>query len=164
MGASKEHVSTRAWTVACGLMLWCVTASGLAFAQVRPSFATQLYPALYKAGCRFCHNSDGVASATRLHFREDGASKEIINSFGDSLVESVDRSHPEQSLLLNKPTNRIKHSSGERIKKGSPEEALLSRWITYLASMPEATPGKRCSIAKANLHAPARRQRSCCGG
>src|SRR5207248_7346238 len=57
---------------------------------------------------------------------------------GKSLVELVDRQHPDKSLLLNKPTNRLKHSGGERIKKGSPEEALLTQWIGYLASLPDA--------------------------
>ena len=56
-----------------------------------------------------------------------------IDAFGKSLVELVDRQHPEQSLLFNKPTIRIKHTGGERVKKGSPEEALLT-WITYLAA------------------------------
>ncbi len=37
-------------------------------------FAHQLYPVLEKAGCRSCHNVDGVASATRLHFPEEDAS------------------------------------------------------------------------------------------
>jgi hypothetical protein len=50
-------------------------------------------------------------------------------------VELVDREHPEGSILLDKPTNRIKHSGGERIKTGSSEEAQLRQWIRYLASL-----------------------------
>lgn len=119
-------------------VLWSVIGTRPASAGDRPQFATRIYPAFYNAGCRFCHNPNGVASATRLHFPQDGASKETIEAFGNSLVEFVDRSHAEQSLLFNKPTNRIKHSGGERIKKGSPEEALLKQWISYLASMPES--------------------------
>jgi len=119
-------------------VLWPMIGTGASSANERPRFATQIYPLLYNAGCRFCHNPNGVASATRLHFPEEGASKAILDSFGESLVEFVDRSHAEQSLLFNKPTNRIKHSGGERIKKNSPEEALLKQWITYLASMPDS--------------------------
>src|SRR5215471_8185 len=74
------------------------------------SFAVQLYPVFQKAGCRMCHNPEGVASPTRLRFPEEGAPKERIESFGKSLVELVDRRHPGDSILLQKPTNRIKHS------------------------------------------------------
>ena len=107
-------------------------------AQSPPSFTDEVYPALLRAGCNRCHNPDGVASATRLHFPEEDAAPQRIAAFGDSLVELVDRSNPTKSILLNKPTNRVRHSGGERIQKGSPEEALLTRWITRLASFPEA--------------------------
>ena len=94
-----------------------------------------LYPVLEKAACRNCHNRDGVASATRLHFPEADASASQIEAFGKSLVVLVDRDHPDQSLLLRKPTNRIPHTGGERIKPGSPEEAKLLDWIATLAKL-----------------------------
>src|SRR5579859_6486996 len=73
------------------------------FAQTG-TFGSVLYPALEKAGCRACHTVDGVASATRLHFPETDASPEKVETFGKSLVALVDRAHPENSLLLRKPT------------------------------------------------------------
>ena len=123
------------WTSA--VLLAVAGASGMS-AQSPPSFTDEVYPALIKAGCNRCHNPDGVASATRLHFPEEDAAPQRIAAFGDSLVELVDRSNPTKSILLNKPTNRVRHSGGEKIQKGSPEEALLTRWITRLASLPEA--------------------------
>ena len=43
-------------------------------AASRPGYFTRnLYPVLEKAGCRACHNVDGVASATRLHFPDEDA-------------------------------------------------------------------------------------------
>src|SRR5690242_7357751 len=112
---------------------------GAAAAATLPqSFATKLYPVLDRAGCKSCHHSEGVASATRLHFPPEGASDRVIDAFGNSLVELVDRSHPEKSLLFNKPTNRIKHTGGERIKKGSGEEALLLAWVKHLGALSEA--------------------------
>ena len=87
---------------------------------------------LHKAGCQTCHFRDGVASATRLRFPDDDVSTRTVEAFGRSLVEFVDRREPEKSLLWNKPTNRIKHTGGERIKRGSREEALwnvgFKRW------------------------------------
>src|SRR6185312_9736880 len=47
----------------------------------------------------------------------------------------VDRNKPEASLLLNKPTARIPHTGGERIKPGSPEEAVLKAWVNRLARL-----------------------------
>jgi hypothetical protein len=101
-------------------------------------FATHLYPALERAQCRLCHNDNGVASATRLHFPRAAASTEEIDRFGLRLRALVDRTHPEESLLFRKPTNRIPHTGGQRIKPGSPEEQALHTWVDYLAGLPEA--------------------------
>jgi hypothetical protein len=100
-----------------------------------PSFSQSVYPMLEKAGCPGCHNSNGVASATRLHFPDSGATAERIEAFGKSLVALVDRDQPENSLLLKKPTKRVAHGGGERIKVGSPEEAALLSWIGVLAHL-----------------------------
>ncbi len=120
---------------------WLTTISffvcAAAAATPTESFTSKLYPVLDRAGCKSCHHTEGVASATRLHFPQDGASAEVIEAFGNSLVELVDRSRPEKSLLLNKPTNRIKHTGGERIQRSSAEEALLRAWVNHLASFSE---------------------------
>jgi len=98
-------------------------------------FSKTLYPVLEQAGCRGCHNPDGVASATRLHFPETTASADRIEAFGLSLVRLVDAKTPENSLLLRKPTARIAHAGGQRIKPGTPEEAALRAWIGELAAL-----------------------------
>jgi hypothetical protein len=100
-----------------------------------PSFSRSVYPILEQAGCATCHNTNGVASATRLHFPDTGASPERIDAFGKSLVILVDRDHVENSLLLKKPTKRVPHAGGERIKPGSPEEATWLSWINVLAHL-----------------------------
>lgn len=97
------------------------------------SFSQDVYPLLDKAGCAGCHNGSGVASATRLHFPERDAPAARIESFGRSLVVLVNRERPEESLLLTKPTNRVRHTGGERIKPGSPQEAALRKWVQTLA-------------------------------
>ncbi len=111
-----------------------VFGAGAAWAQ-RANFQTGLYPVLEKAGCCACHNSDGVASATRLHFPDQDAPTAKLEAFGNSLVVLVDREHPELSLLLRKPTARLTHAGGERIKQGSPEEAALKAWIEHLTRL-----------------------------
>lgn len=109
-------------------------AAGTLCAQTGP-FQSGLYPILERASCRACHNANGVASATRLHFPDADASPEKIEAFGNSLVILVDREHPDQSLLFRKPTARIPHTGGERIKPGSPEEVVLKAWIDHLAHL-----------------------------
>jgi hypothetical protein len=100
------------------------------------TFSTTLYPVLVKADCRSCHNVDGVASTTRLHFPEPDAA-DRIEAFGRSLAVLVDRNHPNESLLLKKPTKRVAHAGGERIKQGSADEAVLRAWVNTLAALPD---------------------------
>ncbi len=97
-------------------------------------FSTTVYPALQKAGCQGCHNPDGVAAGTRLHFPEAGASTAALENFGLSLKALTDPAEPGKSLLLNKPTRRVAHAGGKRIAPDSPEEAILRTWVEYLAT------------------------------
>jgi len=102
-----------------------------AAASAQSLFTDKLYPVLESARCRMCHARDGVASATRLHFPEQDASADRIAEFGLSLA-------PLKSLLLEKPTARVKHTGGQLIKPGSEEEKILTQWVEYLASAPAA--------------------------
>ena len=113
-----------------------IAVAAASLASARPAaFSDKIYPILEKAGCRNCHNPEGVASATRLHFPPEDAEKGRVEAFGRSLVELVDRETPAKSLLLVKPTQRIPHTGGERIRKGSEEETALTSWIGFLARM-----------------------------
>src|SRR5438094_7951717 len=102
------------------------------------SFSRTVYPIFEAAQCRGCHTDDGVASATRLHFPEPNASPEEIEAFGITLAALVDRADPARSLLINKPTNRERHTGGVRIQPGSFDEEALAEWVRHLAGLPEA--------------------------
>ncbi len=111
-----------------------------AHAQANPAvdesfFAEKVYPMLHAVQCERCHSDNGVASEARLEFPEPDGSLDQITTFGLSLIDLVDRQTPEQSLLLRKPTKRVKHTGGQRIKPDSDEEAVLRRWIDYLAGL-----------------------------
>jgi len=125
----------------CAALLFCVTLPGQNNPVSDPSFfARTLYPVLEKAQCRICHNDNGVASATRLHFPPENASVQEITAFGLRLGRLVNRGKPNDSPLLGKPTNRILHTGGERIHPGSAEEKSLRAWVEYLATVkPEST-------------------------
>lgn len=104
-------------------------------AQLDPAFfAGKVFPVLQEAKCSGCHAPDGVASGTRLHFPDKGATEGRIKAFGLSLAHLVDRADASKSLLLTKPTNVMRHTGGLRIKPGSDEEKVLAQWVQYLAS------------------------------
>lgn len=115
-------------------LLWVILVLP-SFGQQQVSFREKIYPVLEKAGCRNCHNVEGVASATRLHFPQESADPVRVEAFGLSLVDLVDRQSPSNSLLLAKPTLRVAHTGGERIRKGSPDESVLRMWVNYLAGL-----------------------------
>ena len=118
-------------------LLICVlgACAAIGMAAETRSFSKTVYPIFEEAGCAGCHNSDGVASATRLQFPEQSAPADRIEAFGKSLVVLVDPKNPANSLLLRKPTARIAHAGGQRIQPGSPEEAALRAWIDRLAQL-----------------------------
>ncbi len=113
-----------------------------AFSQeeaVQESFyADTLHPMLHAAQCVRCHNASGVASETRLAFPPDDADKARLTAFGLGLIELVDRGKPEESLLLQKPTRRVKHTGGQRIKPDSETEQALAKWVNYRAGLSDA--------------------------
>jgi hypothetical protein len=119
------------------MFLAVVMAAALAAQAPTISFTRTLYPIFENAQCRGCHADDGVASATRLHFPEPNASPDEIDAFGITLAALVDRADPDRSLLINKPTNRVRHTGGVRIQPGSFDEEALREWVRYLTGVSE---------------------------
>jgi hypothetical protein len=116
-------------------------------------FAQELYPLLLRSQCDLCHNDNGVAGRTTFQFPEDDATPEQIASFGLKMIDLVDPGDVMQSRLLLKPTQRIEHTGGERIKPGSDEERTLLTWIRYLANLDDAQrKTARERIRKASVH------------
>ena len=115
-------------------------------------FSRKVYPLLQKAGCNGCHADDGVASASRLHFPQEGASGDAVEEFGRRLVSLVDQKAPERSLLVTKPTQRVDHTGGQRVMPGSEEEKLLLIWVKHLAAV--STSPASLSNEKAPEHQP----------
>ena len=111
------------------LIFLLILISATAFAQ------SPVYSVFEKADCHSCHNRDGVAAGTRLLFPEGNVTAAQTDAFLRSLVTLVDRLEPGKSLLLEKPTKRVSHVGGERIKQGSPEEATLRAWIGELGKL-----------------------------
>jgi len=123
--------------VVAALTLTCPNlASGQEAAAIDESyFVRQLFPLLHSAQCVRCHSDNGVASETSLEFPRADASEGQIALFGLSLLDFVDSKTPADSLLIQKPTRRVKHTGGQRIQPGSAEEKALQTWVNYLAGL-----------------------------
>lgn len=117
-------------------------------------FADEVYPLLLRSQCNLCHNDNGVAGRTALQFPESEATPEQIASFGLKMLDLIERDDVMQSRLLLKPTQRIEHTGGQRIKPGSSEEQTLLTWIRYLANLDDAQQkAARERVRKASVHA-----------
>ncbi|MCS7024332.1 MAG: DUF1592 domain-containing protein [Bryobacteraceae bacterium] len=116
------------WRLGVGLL------ASVALAQ--PDFRASVWPVFLRAQCSQCHQDNGVASTTRLRFPNVNTEANI-QAFGLSLRPFVNPARPDSSLLLEKPTNRVPHGGGERIRRGSAEEQALRLWVHHLASLPE---------------------------
>lgn len=91
-----------------------------------PDFQKHVIPLLGRLGCnsRNCHGS----------FQGRGGFQ--LSMFGydfkldhDNLLERIDKQHPKQSLVLNKPTSEDEHEGGLRLPPGGWEQQLLHDWI-----------------------------------
>lgn len=91
-----------------------------------PDFQQHVIPLLGRLGCnsRNCHGS----------FQGRGGFQ--LSMFGydfkldhDNLLKRIDKEHPEQSLVLNKPTSEDEHEGGLRLPPGGWEQKLLREWI-----------------------------------
>ncbi len=115
------------------LLLGCCAVGAWAQPLNGPWFVKNLYPVLEVANCRTCHVADGVAGPTNLVFPDAEASDAEVEIFGLQLQRWVNAKAPKQSLLINKPTNRLKHSGGMRIAQNSGDEKLLQQWADALS-------------------------------
>lgn len=124
------------WLPLATAIALCAHCSLVEAADIDESFfARTLFPILHAVQCERCHHDNGVASETQLEFPKIDSGEAQITAFGLKLLDVVDRKNPDQSLLLLKPTRRVKHTGGQRIKQGSVEEDALLKWINYLAGL-----------------------------
>lgn len=94
--------------------------------KLTPDFQKHVIPLLGRLGCnsRNCHGS----------FQGRGGFQ--LSMFGydfkldhDNLRERIDLEHPDQSLVLNKPTSADEHEGGLKLPPGGWEQKLLHEWI-----------------------------------
>jgi hypothetical protein len=113
----------------------------------RPNAAEELAKVFANAGCRECHNAQGIAADTRLVFPDLGAPTQLMEEAAADLLELVDAEDPNRSRLLRKPTKRLAHEGGQKIVPGSTEEAVLWAWISEVSRTGQDVAGAQRVLA-----------------
>jgi hypothetical protein len=105
----------------------------VAAAQAREpiSFLKDVMPVLTKAGCNTggCHGSSRGKDGFRLSlfgYDPDGDYHRLTR---EQIGRRINLAVPEESLLLDKATNRVPHTGGERFKAESPFYQTLLAWL-----------------------------------
>lgn len=117
-----------------------VTVSG-AGQPAEPGFTLDVVPILTRLGCNTgaCHGALAGKGGMKLSLRGFDTESDHFTLTRQALQRRIDLKHPEQSLMLLKPTGTIKHGGGQKLEIGSPEYELLKQWIAAgaLASDPK---------------------------
>jgi hypothetical protein len=101
-------------------------------AEARPvDFATQVIPALTRAGCNSgaCHGTPTGKNGFRLSLRGYLPDQDHDSLTRDVQGRRINRLQSEQSLLLLKATGSVPHEGGIRFRPGSPLYRILRDWI-----------------------------------
>jgi hypothetical protein len=95
------------------------------------SFVRDVQPVLSKIGCNAgtCHGSAKGKNGFRLSLRGYDPDFDYIALTDDVMGRRFDRSAPDRSLMLLKPTGEVPHVGGALIKAGEPYYQILHSWI-----------------------------------
>jgi hypothetical protein len=121
------------------LMNWlgriCVVlAAGICCSRAQadsPDFRRDVAPILSRSGCNAgaCHGNQNGKGGFKLSLRGDDPDFDFVALTRDHLGRRIDPLHPEQSLILQKPTGVMSHEGGRRFDADSLEYKTLRDWI-----------------------------------
>jgi hypothetical protein len=125
------------WALAAAAVLLSATGAGAQPA----SFRNDVMAVLSRGGCNqgACHGSQNGKNGFKLSLRGEDPALDLTALTRDALGRRLDPGHPAESLLLLKATAAVPHEGGRRFPAGSPEYAVLARWIA--AGAPADAPG-----------------------
>ncbi len=105
------------------------------------SFRNEVMAVLSRAGCNqgACHGNQNGKNGFKLSLRGQDPDFDLAVLTRDQFARRTDRLHPEDSLILLKPTAAVAHEGGKRFDVGSREYGILRRWIA--AGCPDDPPG-----------------------
>jgi hypothetical protein len=127
------------------------TSAGAADEMPAPSYQKHVTALFSRMGCNggTCHGAVKGQNGFRLSlFAADpaGDHERILKEFGG---RRLNVGQPASSLLLQKATGQADHGGGVRVRPGSPEYSVLSRWIAAGAPLDEAVRLDRLEVTPA---------------
>ncbi|HKE00230.1 MAG TPA: DUF1549 domain-containing protein [Planctomycetota bacterium] len=112
-----------------------------------PDFATEVLPILTRIGCNSgqCHGAAGGQNGFALSLRGYDPIADYDAIARERAGRRIDVVDAERSLLLRKPSMKIKHKGGRKLPEGSESYETIHRWIA--AGAPGPGPGQRTLVA-----------------
>ena len=97
----------------------------------RLNFVSDILPILSKAGCNSgsCHAKAEGKGGFKLSIFAFNPESDYQNIVKSSRGRRVSPASPDQSLLIQKPTMRVRHGGGMRFETGSQTHQSLLKWI-----------------------------------
>ena len=94
-------------------------------------FDTEIVPLLTRGGCNTgaCHGAAVGRGGFRLSLLGGDPTLDYASIVHELEGRRVNLAHPDQSLLLLKPTEQLDHGGGSRISRRGPALERLRRWI-----------------------------------
>ena len=103
-----------------------------------PSFKVDVLPILTRAGCNSgaCHGALAGKGGLKLSLRGYDPDTDHFALTRQAQARRIDRSIPEQSLMLLKSTRTLPHGGGTRIELGSWQHDVVLEWVRGGAAGP----------------------------
>ena len=104
-----------------------------------PDFATGVVPVLTRAGCNAgaCHGAAAGRGGFHLSLFGGDPAADYDAIVHDLETRRVNLAHPEESLILGKPTGELRHEGGVRLEADGVGAKILADWI--MAGAPRGT-------------------------
>jgi hypothetical protein len=101
-----------------------------------PFFATQVMGRVLQPICANCHVAGGAAQSAnfRVTATDPLATQQSVDA-------QIDKAHPEESRIVQKPLGLLPHAGGVQLAAGSEEAQLLTQWVTLVAA------GQQCGAS-----------------
>lgn len=117
------------------------------------SFVRDVMPAISRIGCNAgtCHGSAKGKKGFKLSLRGYDPEFDYLQLVDDLAGRRFNRSDPDQSLMLLKPTAAVPHEGGFVLDPGSSRYSLLRDWI---AQGVQSDAGKTTRVASLEVYPP----------
>lgn len=130
------------------LVMLCLLGSASLATAAAPRFATDVMPALSKAGCNMgaCHGNANGKGGLKLSLRGEDPQFDydaLVRQHEGRRVNVLD---PAASLLLQKPSGATAHQGGVRFSKSSWQYEVIRDWLAAGARGPQADDPRLASL------------------